>query len=151
MVSIHDLVVVLKVAIGPVILISGVGLLLLSMTNRFGRVTDRCRSFCEALRETGGEGDGEVRERLLVQLKLFERRARLIRTAIAFAGTSVLLASVLVIALFVASLLNLEVAPLIVLLFAACMATLIASLVVFLRDINVSLAALKVEIESASR
>ncbi|MFN9975717.1 MAG: DUF2721 domain-containing protein, partial [Phycisphaerae bacterium] len=34
--TVPDLIPVLQVAIGPVILISGVGLLLLSMTNRLG-------------------------------------------------------------------------------------------------------------------
>ena len=34
---------ILQVAIGPVILVSGVGLLLLSMTNRLGRIVDRRR------------------------------------------------------------------------------------------------------------
>ena len=38
-----DLVPILQMAVGPVILISGVGLLLLSMTNRLGRVIDRSR------------------------------------------------------------------------------------------------------------
>jgi hypothetical protein len=33
----------LQIAIAPVILISGVGLLLLSMTNRLGRTIDRAR------------------------------------------------------------------------------------------------------------
>ena len=41
---------ILQAAVGPVILISGVGLLLLSMTNRFGRVADRSRQLGEALR-----------------------------------------------------------------------------------------------------
>jgi hypothetical protein len=36
-----ELIPVLQVAIGPVILISGVGLLLLTLTNRFGRAVDR--------------------------------------------------------------------------------------------------------------
>ena len=38
-----EIVSVLQVAIAPVILISGVGLLLLSLTNRFGRAVDRTR------------------------------------------------------------------------------------------------------------
>jgi hypothetical protein len=33
----------LQLAVGPVILISGIGLLLLSMTTRFGRTIDRTR------------------------------------------------------------------------------------------------------------
>src|SRR4051812_29821403 len=46
----HDLVPTIQVAIGPVILISGVGLLLLSMTNRLGRVIDRARQLCDVER-----------------------------------------------------------------------------------------------------
>lgn len=40
---IGELVPVQQVAIGPVILISGIGLLLLTVTNRFGRILDRSR------------------------------------------------------------------------------------------------------------
>ena len=41
--GVSELIPVLQTAIGPVILISGVGLLLLTMTNRLGRVIDRAR------------------------------------------------------------------------------------------------------------
>ena len=41
--SLTELVPILQLAIGPVILISGVGMLLLTFTNRFGRVVDRTR------------------------------------------------------------------------------------------------------------
>ena len=40
----------LQLSIGPVIVISGAGLVLLSMTNRYARVIDRARSLAEALR-----------------------------------------------------------------------------------------------------
>ncbi len=45
-----DLVPILQMAIVPVILISGVGLLLLSMTNRLGRLIDRSRALTDAAR-----------------------------------------------------------------------------------------------------
>ena len=41
--SLEQIIPVLRDAIGPVILISGVGLLLLTMTNRLGRAIDRAR------------------------------------------------------------------------------------------------------------
>ena len=41
--SLANLIPSLQLSIGPVILISGIGLILLSMTNRFGRVIDRAR------------------------------------------------------------------------------------------------------------
>ena len=44
------LVPILQVAIGPAILISGVGLLLLTMTNRFGRIIHRARQLWDIRR-----------------------------------------------------------------------------------------------------
>jgi hypothetical protein len=137
-----ELIPVLQVAIGPVILISGVGLLLLTLTNRYGRTIDRSRLLVGELRECSEED----RHRLQGQVEILYRRARLIRLSILFAGVSVLLASVLIIVLFLTALWKLEVGLLISLLFIACMVALSGSLVAFIRDINVSLGALKLEL-----
>jgi len=137
-----DLVPILQMAIGPVILISGVGLLLLSMTNRLGRAIDRSRLLAEALRKA----EASERARLSSQLRILSRRARLIRLAIIFSTVSVLLAGILIIALFLAALMGVEIAGLLIMLFVGCIGSLIASLVVFIADINASLSALKLEI-----
>jgi hypothetical protein len=142
-----DLVPILQVAVGPVILISGVGLLLLSMTNRLGRVIDRSRLLAEALRKA----DAQDRSRFVSQLKVLSRRARLVRLAIILAALSVLLAAVLIIALFLAALLQWEIGILVVILFVGCMASLIGSVVVFIADINLSLSALSLEVGAESR
>jgi hypothetical protein len=139
----HDLVPIIQVAVGPVILISGVGLLLLSMTNRLGRVIDRSRQLADTLRRAP-EVD---RERLVSQLRILARRARLVRLAITLGTLSALLAAVLIITLFSSALFQWETAGLIAVLFIACLAALIGSLVVFLRDINLSLEALELEVE----
>jgi Protein of unknown function (DUF2721) len=55
MTPVHELIPVLQVAIGPVILISGVGLLLLTLTNRYGRTIDRSRLLVGELRECSEE------------------------------------------------------------------------------------------------
>ena len=57
-----------------------------------------------------------------------------------------LLASVLIIVLFLTALWKLEVGLLISLLFIACMVSLSGSLVAFIRDMNLSLGALKLEL-----
>ncbi len=141
----NELVPILQVAIGPVILISGVGLLLLSMTNRFGRVLDRSRSLVDAVHR----GTPQDHARLVEELAILYGRARLIRKGITYAVLSVLLAAILIITLFLTALFQWETALPIIVLFAACMASLIASLILFIRDMNVSLAALKIEIKSA--
>lgn len=138
----RELIPVLQVAIGPVILISGVGLLLLTLTNRFGRTVDRSRQLAREMRELA-EGD---QQRLAGQVEILYRRARMIRLSITLAAISVLLAAVLIIGLFLTALLKLEVGALISVVFIACMLSLIGSLGAFLREINLSLAALKLEL-----
>jgi hypothetical protein len=139
--SLTELIPVLQMAIGPVILISGVGLLLLSMTNRLGRVIDRARLLYRELR-TEGKVD---RDGTRAQLSILTRRASLIRQAIILASVSALLAALLIISLFFVALLRLDAGWLILLLFIGCLAALIGSLVISIRDINQSLLALKLE------
>jgi len=138
----NEFIPVLQVAVGPVILISGVGLLLLSLTNRFGRAVDRSRQILREMREAG-EGD---RERLAVQVNILFRRARLIQIAIVLQAMSVLFAALLIITLFLTALIKWESAVVISLLFMGCLASLIVSLVAFIMDIRLSLKALKLEV-----
>jgi Protein of unknown function (DUF2721) len=140
----QNLVPTLQVAIGPVILISGVGLLLLSMTNRLGRTIDRARELKEVHR-TGSEAD---RARVAGQLDIIWRRAHLIRAAIVWGASGVLLAALLIIFLFIGTLLGWPIGPFIAILFGGCMATIIISLAYFIRDINLSLHALRLELNS---
>src|SRR6266853_3604592 len=140
-----DLVPILQMAIGPTILISGVGLLLLSMTNRLGRIIDRSRLLAEALRK----GEANEHARLSSQLEILSRRAGLIRVAIILATLSVLLAGVLIIALFLAALFRLEIGALVIVLFVSCVGLLIGSLIMFIGDLNLSLSALKLEVSPA--
>lgn len=143
--TISQLIPVLQTAIGPMILISGVGLLLLTMTNRLGRVIDRARTQTERLRTASGA----AREGIVAQLSILWRRARMVRSAITMAALSALAASLMIIVLFFTALWQLEVAWLISLLFVLCLLTLSGSLVVFILDINQSLAALRLELGGA--
>jgi hypothetical protein len=137
-----DLIPTLQLAIGPVILISGVGLILLSMTNRFGRVIDQSRRLTYDLRDTSGA----EKDRIPEQLRILSTRARLVRAGIAFGAFSVLVTALLIISLFVGALLQLSIAPVIVGLFVLCMVALILCLLLFISDINLSLRALWFEI-----
>jgi len=139
--SLENLVPALQLSIGPVIVISGVGLILLSMTNRFARVIDRSRNLAAVLRTDANCETHQVQS----QLHILARRGRLLRLAIELASTSLLLAAALVIMLFLAALMELDAALLISALFILCMLSLIAGLVFFLADVNVSLSALKLE------
>jgi hypothetical protein len=136
--NLADLIPSLQLAIGPVILISGIGLLMLSMTNRFSHLLDRSRSLIDEL-PNAAIAD---RARIIAQLKILSARARLLRSAIALAALSVLLAALLIISLFVGALLQLPIVAAIETLFILCMTSLIVSLLCFIWDINMSLKAL---------
>jgi hypothetical protein len=141
--SLSAIVPVLQVAIGPVILISGVGLLLLAMTNRFGRIIDRTRVLGREL----DTADAARRAWAEAQIVILWRRARLMRLVITLAGTSVLLAALLIFALFVTALLGLHAVLPIVLLFGASLLCLVASVAGFVHDLTLSLLALRLELD----
>ena len=140
-----ELVPVLQIAVGPVILISGVGLLLLSMTNRLGRAIDRAR----ILRVEWSRAEPHNQERTTAQLHILWQRADIIRKSIILASMSLLLAACLIITLFAAALSRLDAGGVIVCLFAGCLLSLIASLILFIWDVNQSLAALHLELADA--
>lgn len=140
--TLEDFIPVLQLSIGPVILISGVGLVLLSMTNRFGRIVDRTRKLAELIRKTPTNISQYKK-----QLEILTRRAHVLRLAIALASISLLIAAILIIALFFEVLMEIESAYFIVILFVLCMLSLILSLVAFITDINMSLTALKIEMQ----
>jgi len=141
--SVSELIPLLQTAIGPIVLISGVGLLLLTMTNRLGRVIDRARIISGQLADL----DGELRERKVAQLAVLWRRARIIRLSIILTAASALFAAILIVVLFLTAVLGWESAWLIGTLFVLGMASLIGSLLLFIQDLNLSLAALYLEIE----
>jgi hypothetical protein len=141
--SVSELVPILQTAIGPVILISGIGMLLLTMTNRLGRLIDRSRQLAgELKRHPDNQGP------ILAQLEILQSRAVHLKRAITLASVGVLLASILIITLFFTALFRLEDAWLISILFIGCMVCLIGSMVAFLRDVNQSLVALSLELEN---
>ena len=144
--SLEQIIPELRDAIGPVILISGVGLLLLTMTNRLGRAIDRSRQLTDALAGLSGHELTQT----LAQIRMIYRRARLLRVSILFAAFSVLLVAVLIVTLFLAAWVRAD-APwlndFICGVFIACLASLFISLAAFIHDINLSLHALKLELQ----
>jgi hypothetical protein len=138
-----DLIPILQISIGPVILISGVGLLIGSMNNRLGRTIDRSRVLIESRNLAT---DSTSRARQHDQLEILWRRAQILRTAITLAVFCVLLVAILIIVVFVGALLKLEIGFAVITLFIACLTSLIGSLLYFIRDVNMSLHALEMEI-----
>jgi uncharacterized membrane protein len=143
---INELIPVLQIAVGPAILISGNGLLLLTMTNRLGRVIDRSRLLVSTIKHT----ENEDHENSQSQLKVLLHRGRLLRSAIFMAAMSALLAALLIILVFLSVLMKWEIGWLLSIIFMGSMLGIMGSLVSFLRDVNVTLHALAIEVRHPS-
>ena len=147
----------IQLAITPVILLSGVGALMLTLTNRLGRVVDRTRGLAGQVRQLLGQAGGPAtdetgdRAHLEGQLEILWYRARLLRLSVTFAGLSMLLACLLVLAIFVQAVLQREFGLELVVIFVAGILALISALLAFLRDIWVSLRALHMEVNKAQQ
>ena len=140
---------ILTASIAPVIVISGVGLLLLSITNRYGRAIDRARLLARDL----GESDPESARRRHVaeQLRFTSERARILRSSMLYASTSIFFVSLTILSLFAEQLLGLQKDFLALPFFALCLVSLVVSMYYSIRDITVSLEALELEVQEGVR
>ena len=133
---------IIQLSITPVILISGLGALCISLTNRMGRIVDRTRNLAGLLRQAGPEDKKYVEEQLLIMFK----RAKIMRFSMSAITSSMFLSGLLVVIIFLSALLRIELAEVILVLFATSVGCLLAGLAAFLRDLYASLHAVQVEV-----
>ncbi len=141
-IEVVDIAHAIQLAVTPVFLLSGIGVLLGVLTNRLARIVDRARKIEEGLRQAAGE----VPEQAKAQLRISSRRARLINVAITFGTVAALLVSVVVALLFASTFVPLNLAAYVALLFVLAMAALVGALVSFLLEVRVSIATLRIGI-----
>ena len=131
---------VIQLAVAPVFLLSGIGIILTVLTNRLARVIDRARRLEEAARSASGEALEEQRGELLVMAQ----RARLMNRAITLSTGSALLVAVVVVLLFLSALLDFNATLPVAGLFILAMLCLIGALLLFLREVFLAIKALKI-------
>lgn len=138
-----NLLAVIQAAIAPVVLISGVGLLLLTLSARLGRIVDRTRLVAAELHAAPpGQRDG-----LAHQLAVLRRRARLIRLSLTLSASAVALIGVLMTLLFLGLVLGWNVTLVCTLLFVAALTCVVVAMFVFVRELSESLVALELSIQ----
>lgn len=130
---------VIQLSVAPVFLLTGIAGLLGVMTNRLGRVIDRARALEPQI------GDGAV-EHVSGELKVLARRARLISRAITFGVLSALLVCAVIVGLFVTAYYawTPDLTRLVAFVFGCALAALIVGLLLFLREVYVATATLRI-------
>jgi hypothetical protein len=134
---------VIQAAIAPVVLISGVGLLLLTLSGRLGRIVDRTRIVAAERNLV----DPAHRGALELQLQILGHRARLIRLALALSASSVAVSGLLITLLFLGLLLEWNVTAACAVLFVSALLCLVFAMFVFVRELFHSLEALDLSIQ----
>ena len=139
--NIQNLIQVMQSAISPIVLISGVGLLLLSFTNRLGRVIDRARFLVKEVE------NGNQNEIIPIQINILYKRGRILRTAITSIVITVLVASLLILLLLLGFLTDWNMKLLFLGFFIIAIISLIIAVMFFLADVTLTLKALKLQVK----
>lgn len=131
----------IQLAVAPVFLLTGVGSMLAVLTNRLARIIDRARAMEDRHQAAT---DALLRQRLHRDLQVLSRRSRLVSRAIAFCTACSLFVSLVIAVLFMQSLFDLYVHGVVPVLFIVAMLAFIAGLLLFLREIHIATAALRI-------
>jgi hypothetical protein len=132
----------LQLSVSPVVLISGVGLLLLSVTNRLGRSIDRSRALANEL----DHEEVKVARAGKEQLKILMQRAGYLRLSVSLIVASIFFSCLMILFLFVLIFFDLHWAYLVLVSFCLSLVSLLAAMTYLLADIYLSLKALKFEV-----
>lgn len=117
---------IMKVALTPVFFLAGIGSLLVSMTNRLGRIKDRMRVLQRFALDDEASSKNDILETARLKLIL---RIRFCYGSISLAVTSGLFVCVVILSMFIQGLYQLEIPQVIAVLFMLCVTFLIFSLV----------------------
>ena len=131
----------LQACITPVALISGVGLLLLTFTNRLGRTIDRTRQLVEQM----NDGADKRNEEKANEIRILYQRSRLLRISIGAMVVSVICSSLIIPVLFFMTLLTVDLRILGYPLFVLSILSILVSSIYFFMDVRLSLHALRLE------
>ncbi|ROS04970.1 uncharacterized protein DUF2721 [Sinobacterium caligoides] len=137
---------IVRLAVAPVFLLSGIAALLGVLTSRFGRITDMARAVERQYNLIKDHEDDEVMRHSLHNMW---KRARLINRAVGQCVTAALLISFVVILLFLGHLVPMDLSTPIEMLFVLAMTLLSVGLMNFFREIHMATDSLKMELTIA--
>ena len=128
---VSDIVRIIQLVVAPVFLLTAVGTIIAALNVRLGRAVDRRRVLEDRLGALAPEEAGSARD----ELAQIGRRIRLVYLAILFAVLSALFVCLMIAGAFIGALAFAELTRTIAAMFVFAMLALIASLLLFLREI----------------
>lgn len=139
----------LSLALAPITLISGVGLLMICMTNRYNHATNRIRQLMA--KHEGNIDNSIIRSVIDTEIDLLYMRASLLRRGMLSVALSAFFSAVLVAVSVSARFLDLDIHILESCILVAAVLLIVLSALLFAGEINVSLKALKLAVDKVPR
>ena len=131
----------LQACITPVAMISGVGLLLLTITNRLGRTIDRTRFLITELDHDNVKRKSSKEN----EIKILYKRSKFLRNAIAWIMVGMISSCMIIPLLFIMSFIAVDFRIIGYILFLISTTSMLISFTFFFRDILLALHAIKLE------
>ena len=141
--SVNTVAEIVRLAVAPVFLLSGIGAFLNVCASRLSRIVDRSRVIEPLLLASRGE----EHDRWVAELRIVDRRMQLVNIATGMSVLSALLTCLVVILLFAASLLHSHFGTLIALLFIVSMVAIGTAFAIFLAETRLAERAVRVRSE----
>lgn len=129
--------------ISPLVLISGVGLILLSLTNRLARTIDRSRGLVSEIQNDTSND----KENKRIQLRILVKRSYLLKYSITSISFSILSSSLIIPVLLIMYLFQIDLSLLGKMFFLFSIIGIIFSAVFLFIDVSLTLKALEIEVK----
>ena len=137
----------IQLALAPAFLLSAMGIILNMLTGRLTRIVDRAR----VVEKEFTPRDHPDHAHQVSELRLLDRRMKIVNNAIFLATASAVVLCTVVAAMFLAAVAGFGFARTLALMFALSLALLIASLVLFLVEVRVAVRAIQIRDELLER
>lgn len=133
----------IQLSVAPVFLLAGIGAILNLLASRLSRVIDRARQ----LEKLHPESTGSERDRHVRELRLLDRRMKLVNAAIFLIVSSAIAIALVVAVLFVAELAHLNIGNIVAIAFILAMLLFVCGLILFLIETRVAIHAFRIREE----
>jgi hypothetical protein len=142
--SLTEFIKFLQGCITPVAMISGVGLLLLTITNRMARVVDRIRQLVHEI-EKIDDSRVSLKKTKTDEISIFYKRSKLLRNSIASIMVGMISSCLIIPLLFIMTFTSMDLRMVGYVFFFISITSMLLSFVYFFRDVLISLHAIKLE------
>ena len=145
MTSDNNIIQALSVAVAPVFMLTGIGVIMSSINTRFGRIVDRIRTLLREGKTLYKQQIGSTH--VASEIKALFKRAKLLRGCLILLTISVFFVAFTVFLIFVELILDFDVPYLVAISFCASLIPIIIAMILYTQDLAISLRTIDADIK----